>query len=124
MTNFVSRLSVIAACGLALGASPLKAQDTGSKSKSRMLQGPAQAKLKNVGEVAVPAGFIFLDGDTTRAMMKKSGQPVSGKEVGFLSPTNEDCSVIFEFSDIGYVKDDDKDKLDADKLLDAIKRGT
>jgi uncharacterized membrane-anchored protein len=39
-------------------------------------------------------------------------------------PTNEHWSVIFEFNDIGYVKDDDKDQLDADKLLQAIKAGT
>ena len=32
--------------------------------------------------------------------------------------------VVFEFSDVGYVKDDDKDKLDPEKLLGVIKRGT
>ena len=32
--------------------------------------------------------------------------------------------MLFEFSDVGYVKDDEKDKLDADKLLASIKRGT
>jgi len=44
--------------------------------------------------------------------------------LGLLTPTNEDWSVMFDFSDVGYVKDDDKDKLDADKLLADIKRGT
>jgi uncharacterized membrane-anchored protein len=38
--------------------------------------------------------------------------------------TNEDWAVAFEFRDIGYVKDEDKDKLDPDKLLASIKRGT
>ena len=33
-------------------------------------------------------------------------------------------SVIFEFNDVGFVKDDEKDKLDADKLLASIKAGT
>src|SRR5262249_13164281 len=39
--------------------------------------------------------------------------------------TNKQWSVIFEFNDIGYVKDTDKDDLtkNADKLLAAIKRG-
>jgi uncharacterized membrane-anchored protein len=51
---------------------------------------------------------------------------VSGHELGCLCPTNEHWSVIFSFSDIGYVKDDEKAKLtaDADKMLDQIKRGT
>ena len=38
---------------------------------------------------------------------------MSGKELGWLRPTNADWSVMFEFDDRGYVKDDDKDKLDA-----------
>jgi uncharacterized membrane-anchored protein len=124
MNSFTAKLLIVAVCAVAIGVPSGHAQNKDSKSKSRVLEGPARAKLKNVAEVAVPGGFIFLDGDTTRAMMKKSGQPVSGNEVGFLSPTNEDWSVIFEFSDVGYVKDDDKDKLDADKLLADIKRGT
>src|ERR1043166_6409686 len=124
MNSFTAKLLIVAVCAVAIGVPSGHAQNKESKSKSRVLEGPARAKLKDVAEVAVPGGFIFLDGDTTRAMMKKSGQPVSGNEVGFLSPTNEDWSVIFEFSDVGYVKDDDKDKLDADKLLADIKRGT
>ena len=39
-------------------------------------------------------------------------------------PTNGDWQVMFEYDDVGFVKDDEKDKLNADKLLDAIKRGT
>jgi uncharacterized membrane-anchored protein len=31
--------------------------------------------------------------------------------------------VYFEYDDVGYVKDDDKDKLDADKLMKAIRAG-
>ena len=78
----------------------------------------------SIAQIDVPAGYAFLDGKSTRAIMKSSGEPTSGHELGFLRPTNAHWSVLFEFSDIGYVKDDDKDKLDADKLLDSIKRGT
>ena len=31
---------------------------------------------------------------------------------------------MFEFSDVGYVKDDEKDSLDANALLDSIKDST
>ena len=72
----------------------------------------------------MPAGYQFLDGKTTRALMKASGEPTSGREQGLLMPTNDHWSVIFEFDDVGYVKDDEKDKLDADKLLAAIREGT
>jgi uncharacterized membrane-anchored protein len=119
-----SKLCVLAACSLALAGFPIHAQSPGSKSKLNILEGPATAKLEKIAQLAVPAGYVFLDGKTTRALMKEHGQPVSGNELGLLSPTNEAWTVIFEFSDVGYVKDDDKDKLDADKLLADIKRGT
>ncbi len=57
-------------------------------------------------------------------MLKAEGEPVSGGELGMVAPTNEDYTVIFQFSEVGYVKDDDKDNLNADKLLASIKRGT
>ena len=31
---------------------------------------------------------------------------------------------MFEFEDVGYVKDDEKDSLDANALLESIKQGT
>jgi uncharacterized membrane-anchored protein len=92
--------------------------------RDKFLKGPARAQMGTVGHLEVPAGFQFLDGNTTRELMKAEGEPVSGQEQGLLVPTNGGWSVIFEFSDIGYVKDDDKDKLDADKLLKQIKEGT
>lgn len=108
---------------LAFAVSPAGAQPA-NKSRLDVLHGPATAKLGAAAQIEVPAGYTFLDGKTTRALMKASGEPTSGRELGLLMPTNEHWSVIFEFNDIGYVKDDDKDQLDADKLLQAIKAGT
>jgi uncharacterized membrane-anchored protein len=107
---------------LALVVTTTAAEAQVSKTKSGVLEGPARAKLKSIGEVSVPTGYVFLDGDTTRALMKKSGEPASGRELGLLTPTNESWSIMFEFSADGYVKDDEK--LDADKILADIKNGT
>ncbi len=89
-----------------------------------MLKGPAKARLENVAQLDVPEGYMFIDGKGTRALLKSKGEPTSGQEVGLLISTNESWSVFFEFSETGYVKDDEKDKLDPDKLLASIKRGT
>jgi uncharacterized membrane-anchored protein len=117
------KLLVFTVCGLAL-ATPARGSDSApAKPKLNILKGPAKAQLESVAQIQVPSGYVFLDGKSTRALMKASGEPTSGHELGFLRPTNAQWSVLFEFSDIGYVKDDDKDKLDADKLLASIKRG-
>ncbi|PYI85703.1 MAG: DUF2167 domain-containing protein [Verrucomicrobia bacterium] len=118
------RFFVLAGCGLALAIAPARAQKSDAGSKLNVLKGPAKARLESVAQIDVPAGYIFIDGKGTRALLKSKGEPTSGQEVGLMVATNENWSVFFEFSNIGYVKDDEKDKLDADKLLESIKRGT
>jgi uncharacterized membrane-anchored protein len=87
-------------------------------------RGPAKAELKSLAEVQVPEGFVFTGAKGTQKLLEKMGNPTSGSELGFLAPTSLVWFVVFRFSDVGYVKDDDKDKLDADKLLKSIKEGT
>ncbi len=113
----------VAVCGIALAAPLLFAQPAEGK-KLQVLHGPTVAKLADVAQVAVPAGYVFIDGKSLREYLKAVGEPVSDNLLGSLDPTNSDWSVMFSFHDIGYVKDDDKDKLDADKLLQQFKDGT
>jgi uncharacterized membrane-anchored protein len=117
-----SKLLLLTPFCLALAVAPVRAQQTNSK--LNIVRGPAKARMESVAQIDVPSGYSFLDGAGTRKLMKASGEPVSGREVGLMAPTNGDWTVIFEFSDVGYVKDDEKDKLDADKLLASIKSGT
>lgn len=115
-------LSLIAVASLI--ATPTFSQDKTARTKPEFQEGPTTAKLLGVAQIEVPAGCVFFDGETTRALMKSSGEPVSGKEAGLIQPTNFQWSVIFEYDSSGHVMDDDKDKLDADKLLAAFKAGT
>ena len=62
-----------------------------------------------------------------RRFLELTENPVSGKELGVLVPpeqAGEMWFVIFEFNSIGYVKDDEKDDLDAKAILESIKTGT
>src|SRR6185295_1524600 len=120
-TMSISKMWVGAICAIALAFNSWAAKPDASKN---VLKGPAKAQLGDVAQVEVPAGYSFLDGKQTRALMKAVGEPTSGHELGMLAPTNEHWSVFFEFDATGYIKDDDKDNLDANKLLEAIKRGT
>lgn len=115
------KLALLVACLVLLAGSPLYGQ---TRPKINVVNGPAKAYLGNVAQIDVPTTYIFINGKDYRAILKAQGEPVNGRELGCLTPTNEDWSIVFEFSDIGYVKDDEKDQLNADKLLDSIKRGT
>jgi uncharacterized membrane-anchored protein len=78
-----------------------------------LVKGPAKAIMGSVAEVRVPEGYLFSDSKGTRTLLQAMGNPTNGRELGFLAPTNMDWFVVFEFDNIGFVKDDDKDKLDA-----------
>ncbi len=118
-----SRSLAVAGCALLLAACSLNAQKPASGSKLKLLAGPTNAPLGTVADLVVPEGYVFLDGESTRLLLKAQGEPVTGHELGFLKATNKDWSVFFIFRETGYVKDDDKDKLDAAKLLEAIRQG-
>jgi len=118
-----AKLFLLTACCLVLAGSALEGQNAATKPKLNLLRGPAKAHLGNLAQIDVPPAYVFINGKDYQKLLKAEGEPVSGRELGCMAPTNEEWSVIFKFSDIGYVKDDDKE-LDADKLLDSIKRGT
>ena len=73
--------------------------------------------LGGKAEIAIPQGFRFTTGDGTRKLMEMSGNRASERELGMLATEGLGPWIIFEFDESGYVKDDDKDKIDADKML-------
>jgi len=119
---FQSKVVLITLSILAVSVS--LAQSPGTKPK--LVRGPARAQLGTVAQLEVPTGCFFMDGKDYQALLKADREPASGEEVGYLSSTNGDWAVVFRFSDVGYVKDSEKEHLaaDADKILAQIKRGT
>ena len=109
----------LTACCLVLALIPARAEPT-----KGVFLGPTNVNLGAFAKIEVPEKFMLLDGDFTRKILKAGGDPTSGKEVGWLRPTNGDWSVMFKFDEVGYIKDDDKNDLNADKLLESIKEGT
>ena len=87
-------------------------------------KGPSVGDLGTTAQVKVPEGYLFADAKDTRTIMEENHNPITGREMGFVAPAGEDWYAVFEFSDVGYVKDDEKDSLDSNKLLQSIKDGT
>ena len=87
-------------------------------------KGPSLGDLGADAQVKVPEGYVFAGATDTRTIMEANHNPVTGREMGFVAPAGEEWFAVFEFSDVGYVKDDEKDSLDANALLDSIRTGT
>ncbi len=79
--------------------------------------------LGSRAEIAVPPGFRFLGGGDASKLMQFYGNLSDGSELGFIAPDNLEWFAVFEFEDVGYVKDDEKDKLDADEILKQLQEG-
>ena len=87
-------------------------------------KGPSVGDLGMNAQVKVPEGYVFAGATDTRTIMEANHNPVTGREMGFVAPAGEDWFAVFEFSDVGYVKDEEKDSLDANALLESIRSGT
>jgi uncharacterized membrane-anchored protein len=88
--------------------------------------GPMAAPLGDQAEIQLPEGFLYTGPKCTKAFMELNQNPVSGRELGIVVPadTNATWFALYVFDESGYVKDDEKDKLDADKILESLRAGT
>ncbi len=86
--------------------------------------GPAVGDMQGVAEINVAEGYVFANKADTQLLMQAMGNLTSDEEIGFFAPESLDWFILFEFSDVGYVKDDEKDDLDATAMLDSIRAGT
>lgn len=118
---------------LALIAPSVRAQGTGTSNEEeakkvfqsvKWQQGPCDAALGDIADLSVPLGYIFAGAEDSRKIMKVLGNIPSDQEVGLLAPEAFDWFVVYEFADVGYVKDDEKDSLDPVALLKSIQKST
>ena len=125
---------------LALAASPF-AQDKPDEAAAReQMRKLADSLNYQKGEITirgglakihVPEDFRYLDAkDAGTVLTKIWGNPPSSGTLGMLvpakvSPASDDSwAVIITYDEDGYVKDDEADKMNYDKLLKEMKEGT
>ena len=130
------RAVTLAACVL-LAANPLAAQNEGGDDQGAIFRsipwqaGPIVGKLGSIAEVHVPGGCRFTEADGTRKFLEATENPSSGDEQGLLLCRGNSTAdgvggawfVVFSYDASGYVKDDEKSKLDADAILASLRDG-
>jgi uncharacterized membrane-anchored protein len=130
VTRIRSVFRAPALCLVVLAGAPLAAQgEATSEAVAPQLElgwqkGPASGDLGGLATVEVPEGYAFLGPEDTKKILEAMGNLTDGSEKGSLFPADDDWFLVFEFQDVGYVKDDEKDDLDADALLESIREGS
>ncbi len=110
---------------LLFAASIASAQEQKQQQKIDWQLGPGAGRLGDIAQINIPRGYQFSGKQGAQRVLEMTHNPTSGKELGVLvSSGSADWFMIFEFEDTGYVKDDEKNALDADKILQNIKDGT
>jgi uncharacterized membrane-anchored protein len=113
--------------GLLLLVAPAAAQDEPPAEEPHPLSlldwviGPTEVEMGSQAKLSVPEGFMFLHPGETAKFQEFTENPSSGRE-SLIAPDDLRWFGLFEFDDIGYVKDDEE--IDAGDLLDSIKEGT
>jgi uncharacterized membrane-anchored protein len=85
--------------------------------------GPTEVEIGDQATINLPEGFIFTGMPGTQTFLELTENISSGSELGVLAPEDFSWFALFEFDGIGYVKDDEKDALDADAMLSAMQKG-
>ncbi len=88
-------------------------------------KGPCNAELGAIATLRVPEKFAFTGREGARAWAELNHNPPDDRCLGVLLPRGTLAwFLIFDYDEVGYVKDDEKDRLDADQLLASLKAGT
>lgn len=83
--------------------------------------GPLTANLGTVAEIKVPENYGFIGKENIRKFNDLTKNLTSPNELGVILPIGGgDWYIIFAYYDEGYIKDDEKDKLDAAALLKSM----
>jgi uncharacterized membrane-anchored protein len=82
-------------------------------------KGPGEGAIGARAKIRIPPGYAFLDDRNTRRFLELMGNPPRDNHY-MIAPANLDWFAVFSFDAVGYVKDDEK--IDADALLDSLKK--
>jgi len=85
--------------------------------------GPAKVGIADHAEIQIPEGFRYTSSRGAQKLLELWQNPTNGKELGIIASQDLEITILFEFSDDGYIKDADKEKLDATAILNDLKEG-
>lgn len=119
-------LLLLLSCGAGLAQEQQPPQQQQPVPKINWQVGPTVGTLGDLGQIKIPQGYEFTGKEGAQQLLVLTHNVPNGHELGALVSTSKESEwfMIFEFHDTGYVKDEEKDKLDADALLKSLKEGT
>jgi uncharacterized membrane-anchored protein len=85
------------------------------------VKGPATVEVQGNSKLTIPDQYVYLDAGNTKKFLELQHNLSDGREV-MVAPQNMEWMAYLEFSDEGYVKDNEK--IDAPALLKTLQSNT
>lgn len=85
--------------------------------------GPAECQIGTMAKINIPSGQRFIGARGAQALIELYGNPPNPNYLGAIVPISddEDWTLLFQFDAIGYVKDEEKDSLNGDNILQSMR---
>jgi len=125
------RAGLVASVCLLFACCPLAAQEASEPQAAEAevhplanlewILGPTDVQVGDHATLTVPEGFMYLHPSETSKFQEIVENPSNGRE-SLIAPDDLRWFGLFEFEDIGYVKDDEE--IDADEVLESVREGT
>jgi uncharacterized membrane-anchored protein len=126
MRHFAALLAgilLLAASGLVFAQSGQpQAEEQSPFAKLPWVFGPATGKIGSRATIKVPEGYAFLGAEGTARFNEIAENPPTSTDEYIVAPTDLHWVAFFDFSDTGYVRDNEK--LDPDDILSSLREGT
>ncbi len=101
-------------------------QDAAWEAARKVVQrGPVDIPLIDQGTLALPEGYAFVPKQESARLLRASGNSASPTLIGLVFPlSDEQWSASIDYTEEGYIRDDDAKDWNADELLTSLKDGT
>ncbi len=101
-------------------------QDAAWEAARKVVQrGPVDIPLIDQGTLSLPEGYAFVPKQESARLLRASGNSASPTLIGLVFPlSDEQWSASIDYTEEGYIRDDDAKDWDADELLASLKDGT
>ena len=112
---------LLATVPMVFGSQAGLAQEENPLAELDWIVGPAKVTVAGQASLDIPEGYLYLEPEETVKFQELVENMSNGKE-SMLAPESLNWFALFEFEDVGFVKDDEE--IDAPAILESVSQGT
>ena len=88
----------------------------------KWITGPKHASLGTLADIQVLQGYRLTDQEGARILLERMKNPVPDGLIGILAPESGKWWVVLTFTDVGYVKNADTERINPAEVLKAVQK--